>query len=517
MDQPVRAKSKPSARAPAVAKPDSAAPEQQFLRLMSHEMRTPLNGVIGMLGLLSRTRLDGAQRAYAEAAQKSAEHLLGLVNDLLDYARLEAGALEFDLTPVDLETLTRSVAELLSPRAHDRGLEIAWSVAADVPFVMADEGRLRQILFNLAGNAVKFTDEGGVHIQVVRVGGSDEKPKLDFIVDDSGPGVPKEARQRIFDEFGHADYSDAVRHDGAGLGLAVVRRLAVAMGGKVCVEDRPKAQGARFRFTASFTRAETPERLRTLNAQPVNVLTPCRFTEAAVRAQLEASGGALSPDAKVTLIDHALADEGQRVMRPQEGQSIILLRPSERDLISAYKRDGFHGYLIKPLRRESLVERVLVASPRPDNTAPIIRHIEDDRLAEGSFKGVRVLLVEDNPVGQLLAKTLLRREGCMVQTAADGQEALDAARSHLFDIIFMDMRMPRLDGVSATRTLRAQGYTTPIIALTANAYSEDRAACLEAGMDDHLTKPLEVDSLRTALARWTNSTNRAKVTTQTRD
>ncbi|KAK0339826.1 hypothetical protein LTR94_033026, partial [Friedmanniomyces endolithicus] len=152
------------------ASADGASPEQQFLRLMSHEMRTPLNGVIGMLGLLSRTRLDGAQRAYAEAAQKSAEHLLGLVNDLLDYARLEAEALEFDPAPVELEGLVRGVAELLSPRAHDKGLEIVWSVAADAPDVVADEGRLRQILFNLAGNAVKFTDRGGVRLAVEAVG-----------------------------------------------------------------------------------------------------------------------------------------------------------------------------------------------------------------------------------------------------------------------------------------------------------------------------------------------------------
>ena len=166
----------------ALDKLSAGAPEQQFLRLMSHEMRTPLNGVVGMLGLLSRTRLDGAQRAYTEAAQKSAEHLLGLVNDLLDYARLEAGALEFDLAPVDLEGLTRSVAELLSTRAHEHGLEIMWSVAADAPDIIADEGRLRQILFNLAGNAVKFTDQGGVHISISRCGGTDLKPKICFFI-----------------------------------------------------------------------------------------------------------------------------------------------------------------------------------------------------------------------------------------------------------------------------------------------------------------------------------------------
>lgn len=499
----------------ALDKLSQGAPEQQFLRLMSHEMRTPLNGVIGMLGLLSRTRLDGAQRAYTEAAQKSAEHLLGLVNDLLDYARLEAGALEFDLAPVDLEGLTRSVAELLSTRAHEHGLEIMWSVAADAPDIIADEGRLRQILFNLAGNAVKFTDEGGVHISITRCGGTELKPKICFLIDDTGPGVPEDARTRIFEEFGHADQSDAARHDGAGLGLAVVRRLADAMKGKVTVENRPDGQGARFRFEAQFNRAATPERRRPLHGIKVQVASPDPMLSESIGNQITASGGKVVKQADVILIDHSLADESERVPLPANQRAIILLKPSERDLISSYKRDGYHGYLIKPLRRESLAERIIVASERADVMPLSIRHLEDDRLAVGTFKGVRVLLVEDNPVGQLLAKTLLRREGCTVQTAADGHEALEAARSHLFDIIFMDMRMPRMDGVTAALQLRARGDTTPIVALTANAYTEDRAACLEAGMNDHLTKPLEIDALRMALSRWTNGCNHAKLVATT--
>jgi signal transduction histidine kinase len=259
----------------------STGGSDQFLRLMSHEMRTPLNGVIGMLGLLTRTRLDGAQRAYAEAAQSSAEHLLGLVNDLLDYARLEAGRLEFDPAPVEVEALVRGVAELLSPRAHDKGLEIVWSVAGDVPDVMADEGRLRQVLFNLAGNAVKFTDTGAVRIAVERIGGSRARPRLAFIVDDTGPGVPPEARERIFEEFGHVDASDATRFGGAGLGLAVVRRLAEAMGGTVVVMDRPRednadaSTGSRFRFEAAFDAvAEVEPRPRPLTGIAIAVRSP---------------------------------------------------------------------------------------------------------------------------------------------------------------------------------------------------------------------------------------------------
>ena len=497
---------------------ETAVPEQQFLRLMGHEMRTPLNGVIGMLGLLSRTRLDGAQRAYAEAARSSAEHLLGLVNDLLDYARLEAGKLEFDHAPVDLEALVRGVAELLSPRAHEKGLEIAWSVAPDAVDIMGDEGRLRQVLFNLAGNAVKFTETGGVRIAVERTGGSAGSLRLAFIIDDTGPGVPAEARARIFEEFGHVDASDASRFGGAGLGLAVVSKLAVAMQGVVTVDDRPDGPGARFRFEAAFeAAADAPERGAPLAGQAVSVISPDPFVRAAALAQITASGGAVRGDADVILIDHAAREAGQGlVRRPADGHAIILLKPAERDLIARYRGTGFQGYLIKPLRRASVVERVLAASgqgPARQPGGPSSAVSEDDRVASTRFSGTRVLLVEDNPVGALLAATLLRREGCAVETAANGHEAVDAMKRSRYDLVFMDMRMPGMDGPGAARAIRAGGDRTPIVALTANAFAEDRKACLEAGMNDHLVKPLEVDSLRASLARWTNRSERAKVVT----
>lgn len=499
-----------------VATAKAEAPEQQFLRLMSHEMRTPLNGVIGMLGLLSRTRLDGAQRAYAEAARASAEHLLGLVNDLLDYARLEAGKLEFDHAPVDLEALVRGVAELLSPRAHEKGLEIVWSVAPEAADIMGDEGRLRQVLFNLAGNAVKFTETGGVRISVERTGGSLKSPRLAFIIDDTGPGVPPEARTRIFEEFGHVDASDAGRFGGAGLGLAVVSKLAAAMRGAVSVGDRPDGPGARFRFEATFeVAADAPERSAILSGHAVSVITPDPFVRAAAMAQIAASGGTVRDHAEVMLIDHAARGPGQGLVgRPADARAIVLLKPAERDLIARYRGAGFAGYLIKPLRRASLAERVLAASGQGQASkpgAPPPQTPEDDRVAPTRFSGTRVLLVEDNPVGALLAVTLLRREGCAVETAASGHEAVDAMKRARYDLVFMDMRMPGMDGPSAARAIRARGDRTPIVALTANAFAEDRKACLEAGMDDHLVKPLELESLRASLARWTNRAERAKV------
>ncbi len=499
-----------------------ASEGQDVLRLMSHEMRTPLNGVIGMIGLLQRTRLDGAQRAYADAARQSAEHLLGLVNDLLDYARLEAGSLEFDLAPVDLAGLVRGVTELLSPKAHEKGLEIAWSAEPDLPGIQADEGRLRQVLFNLVGNAIKFTDTGAVSVHIARAGGTDRKPVLALIVDDTGPGVPEAMRERIFDEFTHADATDAARYDGAGLGLAVARRLAQAMGGTVSVSARPEGPGARFRFEAPFA----PIRIsrsgagqgpaKGLSGVKVALRTSEPFTRRAAQAHVEARGGQIDTAGAVTLIDHdgnlSLGACQPMLATPAVlGPSIILLRPQDRNLIDRYRAAGFAGYLIKPLRPQSVSERIRAVLGLAAQGGQPDRPAEDDRVQSARFAGRRVLLVEDNPVGSLLAATLLRREGCIVETAANGQEAVDAVRRARFDLVLMDMRMPGMDGPSATRALRAAGDDSPIVALTANAFAEDRKACLEAGMNDHLVKPLEVEALRAVLDRWTNGPERVKV------
>jgi CheY-like chemotaxis protein len=234
----------------------------------------------------------------------------------------------------------------------------------------------------------------------------------------------------------------------------------------------------------------------------------------AATTQIAASGGVVDEGAAITLVDHARAaiDGTELVMPPALGRAIVLLKPSERELIARYRSSGFNGYLIKPLRRASLSERVLAASqagtPGHASRATLS---EDDRVLPVRFAGTRVLLAEDNPVGALLARTLLRREGCVVETAATGEEAVAAMKRARYDLVFMDMRMPGMDGPAATRLIRAGGDRTPIVALTANAFAEDRKLCLESGMNDHLTKPLEPDALRSALSRWTGGERLAKV------
>lgn len=475
------------------------------LASLSHEFRTPLNGVIGMARLLEGTRLTAEQRAYAAALRESGEHLLTLVNDVLDFAKLGAGRVELHPEPTDVETLLRGVAELLSPRAREKGLEIAWTAPAALAEIHADEARLRQILLNFAGNAIKFTPAGGVLI------GADfaHAGRVRFTVEDTGPGVGEAERELIFEAFGQAE---AGRADpgGAGLGLAIARRLAQAMEGEVGVEDR-RGGGACFWFEAAFRAQPQADLARTLAGRRVGVASPNAVLREAARRQVTASHGKAlattdledlierSLPGDVLLVDHALEPLKRRFKPPADRPAIVLLAPEERERMAAYRRAGFAGYLIKPLRRASLVERVRIAAGEAQDAAA---NHDDERIAAAAAPGARVLLVEDNPINALLAKALLAREGCSVDHAANGEDAIAATQVGAYDLILMDMRMPGLSGEDTARALRGLGVTTPIVALTANAFEEDRRRCLAAGMNDFLVKPLSPDALRAMLTRW---------------
>jgi CheY-like chemotaxis protein len=488
------------------------------LASLSHEFRTPLNGVLGMARLLEGTPLTAEQRAYAAALRESGEHLLTLVNDVLDFAKLGGGAVELHAAPMDAAALLRGVCELMSPRAQETGLEVGWSTPPGLPRIEADEGRLKQILLNFAGNAVKFTTEGGVLLGVAQTAGN----RLRFTVEDTGPGVQAADRDRIFEAFAQSDPSHADL-GGAGLGLAIARRLARAMDGEVGVQAAAQG-GALFWFEAAFPRLPAEAAPSPLAGRTVGVASPNRIVREAARRQIHAAGGqavvtnsahelvARTDPADVLLLDQALAGDGAALQPPAGRAAIVLMAPEERRRMAG-RGPGFAGYLIKPLRPESLIERVLIAA----GAAPAApAQPEDDRIAAAAALGARILLVEDNPINALLARALLSREGCEIDHAPSGEEALAAVKVGAYDLILMDMRMPGLSGEETARRLRDAGVTAPIVALTANAFEDDRRACLAAGMNDFLVKPLSPDLLRGMLTRWigrvwTHGPARAKV------
>lgn len=463
---------------------------------LSHEFRTPLNGVLGLARLLEATALTGEQRSYVDALRESGEHLLGLVNQLLDFARLGASTVEIQAGDVALEDLLRGVCELTAPRAAEKGLEIGWWIAPGLGRVRADEGRLRQVLLNFVGNALKFTLAGGVLVSAAPVRGG----RIRLSVRDTGPGVAEGERERIFEPFVQTDPRvDGVSLGGAGLGLAIVRSLAVAMQGAAGVDAAP---GGGADFWLEFPAARIGGGAgRSLARRRIGVISPSPIVcEAAIR-QVAARGGEgmasheirdLPADAEVLLLDHALAPPAP----PDDRPAIILLSPEDRGLIEDYRSRGFAGYLIKPLRPGSLAEQVLSASGGGSRGDRV-----DDRIAPAVAAGLRVLLVEDHAINALLATAMLNRESCVVDHATGGPEALAAVSVGAYDLILMDMRMPGMTGLEIAQEMRRLGLTTPIVALTANAFEDDRQACLAAGMDEFLVKPLTAEALRRTLSR----------------
>jgi signal transduction histidine kinase/DNA-binding response OmpR family regulator len=490
---------------------DALRAKTTLFATLTHELRTPLNGILGMAGLLEIGKLEPNAQSYVGAIKQSGELLLELITEILDYSRLEAGRVELESAPFDPEATMQSVAELLSPRARDKGLEIAVSVRNDAPRrVVGDDGRLRQILFNLAGNAVKFTESGGVVIEMApRPNG-----RLRFNVRDTGPGVPPEKQALIFEEFTQADAGVARRHGGTGLGLAIVKKLALAMGGEVGLVSRP-GFGASFWVELPFAPSASDEPLLSLTGLRLCVVSPSLLLTQTLRA-VAVSLGAIPVErgdyADVVLLDWHDSVDGEEIdALKRSSRAVIALAPQERRaVIDACRAAGVEHYTLKPVRRGSLVQRVRAALG-DEPAAPPLRAL-DEAPAQQTLLGLRVLLAEDNPINALLARTLLTRAGCIVTAAQDGEEAVAVASAGAYDLILLDIRMPRLDGFEAAARIRAGGGPSagaPIVALTADAGDEERVRAAKAGMDDFITKPIDASRLLSVAARFTDRPNPA--------